>query len=111
MLLAKVDPPSSIVVQDNPFGHSIKNAPYMSVEINPYIPNADLTNCKISFGYYEPPSASDEPQTYPYIFIYDYTITLSSQDLATWGTNDEDLYRIVSNKIGCSIVEFIDVDL
>jgi hypothetical protein len=111
MLLAKINPPAQIVAQTTPFEHSTTDAPYMSVVANPYIPDAEVTNFTLSFGYYEPPVGSEEPQPPPYVFIYTYQLPLTKQELATWGTDDEELYEIVVNKLGCSIVEFINVDL
>jgi hypothetical protein len=111
MLLAKITPTAEIVAQTTPFEHSTTNAPYMSVVANPYIPDAEITNFTISFGYSVPPAPLEEPQPSPYVFIYTYQLSLTKQELATWGINDEDLYEIVANKLGCSIVEFINVDL
>lgn len=111
MLLAKIDPPANIVVQTSPFEHSVISAPYMSVLANPYIPNADVTNFILSFGHTVPPSPPEEPQLPLYIFVYTYQIQLTKEELSTWGTDDEELYEIIANKIGCSIVEFINVDL
>jgi hypothetical protein len=111
MLYAKITPSAEIVAQTTPFEHSTTNAPYMSVVANPYVPDAEVTNFTISFGYSVLPVAPEEPQPSPYVFIYTYQLLLTKQELATWGTDDEELYEIVANKLGCSIVEFINVDL
>jgi len=111
MLLAKISPAAEIVVQTTPFEHSTTEASYMSVVANPYIPDAEVTNFTLSFGYSVPPTPPEEPQSPSYIFIYIYQLSLTNEELSTWGTDDEELYQIVANKLGCSIIEFINVDL
>jgi hypothetical protein len=111
MLLAKITPPSEIVKQISPFEHSVTSASYMSVVASPYVPDAEVTNFIVSFGYYSPPVPEIEPQPSLYTFIYTYQLELTKDKLATWGTNDEELYEIVADVLGCSIVEFINVDL
>jgi hypothetical protein len=107
MLLSKISPSAQIVSQATPFTSSVTVAPYMTVIANPYVPDAETTTFTISFAYKSDPVPPQDPQPAPYVFVYNYQLMLTKEELDTWGTNDEDLYQIVANKIGCSIIEFI----
>jgi hypothetical protein len=109
MLLAKISPSANIVSQVTPFIFDQNIAQYMTAVANQYVPDSESTNFNVLFGEISPPVPLEEPQPEPFILKYSYPLTLTSQQLSTWGTDDSELLEIVAAQLGVEILEFINV--
>lgn len=109
MLLAKISPAANIVTQVDPFQYTQTAALYMTAVANQYVPDAETTNFSVIFGNLVPPVPIEEPQPAPFTVLYTYPLTLTSAQLATWGTNDNELLEIIAEQLNTTILEFINI--
>lgn len=109
MLIAKISPSANIVSQVTPFAFEQIGSEYMTIVANQYVPDSEYTNLSILFGVMSSPVLSDNPQPSPFVLKYDYPMSLTADDLSTWGTSDRELFNIVANKFGITILEFINI--
>lgn len=105
MILAKISPSASIYKQSTPFDYTLESAEYMSIYAPYYVPNSDTTNFIIQFGNIPIP-VNGEPSPPPFVSIYEMNISLTSDDLSIWGTDDKVLYSIVADKINIQIIGY-----
>jgi hypothetical protein len=109
MLLAKISPSANIVLQMTPFIFEQNAAQYMTAVANQYVPNAESTIFDVLFGDISAPVPPDEPQPEPFVLKYSYKLTLTSEELSTWGTDDSELLEIIAAQFGVEILEFLNV--
>jgi hypothetical protein len=109
MLLAKIYPAADIVKQISPFAHTSEIADYYTVYINRYVLEADDLLCDVVFGKINTEVSINTPQPDTFTILYSKQITLSAEDIATWGTDDKILLQVVAGKIGCNIVDYINI--
>lgn len=109
MLLAKISPSANIVSQMTPFIFDQNSAQYMTAVANQYVPDAESTNFTVLFGDISAPVPSEEPQPEPFVLKYSYPLTLTSEQLSTWGTDDSQLLDIIAEQFGVEILEFVNV--
>jgi hypothetical protein len=106
MLIAKINPPAIKTVESSPFTSSTVNLEYMAPIARPYIPGASSTNFQIQFG-----NVVLDENNVPVKFNNESNIQLSmtSEELITWGVNDNVLLELITTKLGVSILEIVDV--
>jgi len=104
MLYSKISPPAVISQQLTPFSTTSKELEYMGVFARPYGLGATSVTFEIVFGIMN----KDENNT-PVSFEGEYTtsITLTTEDLSTWGSDDSVFLHKIASKIGTTITEFI----
>ena len=107
MLIAKINPPAIKVVNPTPFSSTTKNLEYMSAAARPYVPGASITNFQIQFGTV---ILDDESQIVNFSTENQTQISMTSEELSTWGTNDETLLRLLCTKLGVSVLEIISIN-
>jgi hypothetical protein len=109
MLLAKISPSANIVLQVTPFIFDQNAAQYMTAVANQYVPDAESTSFSVLFGEMSVPVPSEQPQPEPFVLKYSYPLTLTSEQLSSWGTDDSELLEIIAAQLGVEILEFINV--
>jgi hypothetical protein len=109
MLVCKISPSANIVSQMTPFEHSETIAEYMTAVANQYIPDAESTTFSVLFGNLVSPVPPDEPQPSPFTLLYNYSLTLTAEQLSSWGTDDSELLEIIAAQLGVEILEFINI--
>jgi hypothetical protein len=109
MLVGKISPTAKIVFQETPFIHDEKDVQYMTAIANQYVLDAESTTFNVLFGEIPAPVPPDEPQPEPFNVLYTYVLTLTSEQLSTWGTDDSSLLQIVAEELGVEILEFVNV--
>jgi hypothetical protein len=107
MLIAKINPPAIKVVNPTPFSSTTKNLEYMTAAARPYIPGASETNFQLQFGNV---TLNDESQIVNFNGENQSQLSMTSEELTTWGTNDDTLLRLICAKLGVSVVEIISVN-
>ena len=107
MLIAKINPPAIKVVNPTPFSSTTKNLEYMTAAARPYIPGASETNFQLQFG---DVTLNDESQIVNFNGENQSQLSMTSEELSTWGTNDETLLRLLCAKLSVSVVEVISVN-
>jgi hypothetical protein len=106
MLLAKINPPAEKIIEITPFSSTTILLDYMTAIARPYSAGATKTNFVIEFGNI----TENEDIVTSFQSKTQTRLTLTSEELDTWGTNDEDLLVIVADKLGVTIEEFKSLD-
>lgn len=106
MLIAKINPPAIKVVETSPFTSTSTNLEYMTAIARPYIPGAPSTNFQIQFG-----SVNLDENNVVVGFNNETNsqLTMTSEELGTWGISDDVLLNLIATKLGVSILETINV--
>jgi hypothetical protein len=107
MLIAKINPPAIKVINPTPFSSTTRNLEYMTAAARPYIPGASETNFQIQFGTVV---LNDESQIVNFNPENQVQLSMTSEELSTWGTNDDTLLRLICAKLGVSVLEIISIN-
>ena len=103
MLLGKISPAAVKIVEVNPFSSTTKSLDYISVIARPYVAGATNTNFNVNFG----TITKDESGDVTSFDVSSQTnVTMTSEELSTWGTDDQILLTLVATKIHTSVTEF-----
>jgi hypothetical protein len=105
MLIAKINPPAIKIVETTPFNSTTKNLDYMSAAARPYVAGASITDFQIQFGRI----VIDETDTVKFYNESNSQLSMTSEELSTWGTNDETLLTLIATKLGVSVIEVISI--
>ena len=106
MLLAKINPAAEKITEVTPFSSTTISLEYMTAIARPYVAGATQTNFALEFGTItevEGVVTSFQSRTQS-------NLTLTSDELSTWGTNDEVLLTIVAGKLGVAIEGYKNFD-
>jgi hypothetical protein len=106
MLLAKINPSAEKITEVTPFSSVTTSLDYMTAIARPYVAGATQTNFAIEFGNVtkvDGVATSFQSQTQS-------NLTLTSEELSSWGTNDEVLLTIVASKLGVAVEGYENVD-
>lgn len=106
MLITKINPPAIKIVESSPFISTTVNLEYMTAVARPYVPGASSTNFQIQFG-----NVVLDENNVPVKFNNESNTQLSmtSEELITWGVNDNVLLELIATKLGVSILEIVDI--
>jgi hypothetical protein len=99
MLLAKINPAAEKITEVTPFSSTTISLEYMTAIARPYVAGATQTNFALEFGTItevEGVVTSFQTRTQT-------NLTLTSEELSSWGTNDEVLLTIVAGKLSVAI--------
>lgn len=110
MIISKINPSVNFTTQVGPFSSVTVTCEYMATAASEYKPGNETNPFKVMFGHFV--YNDDEDPTKRTGFKNDYfmNITLTSQDLSNWGTDDKQMVLAVVTKLGLSVVEYITVD-
>jgi hypothetical protein len=106
MLIAKINPPAIKGIEVSPFSSTTVNLDYMTAVARPYIPGVPSTNFQIQFGSVTlgennvVTSFNNETNT---------QLSMTSEELSTWGVSDDVLLNLIATKLGVSILEIVNV--
>lgn len=106
MLVTKINPSANKVTEVSPFSSTTQELTYMTAIARPYTPGAESTNFQIQFGTLV---TNGEGVVERFNGQLNTQLTLTKEELSTWGTNDEILLSIIAEKLGVNVIEFIEV--
>jgi hypothetical protein len=106
MLIAKINPPAIKVVESTPFTSSTINLEFMTAIARPYIPGSNPTNFQLQFGNV---NLDENGQAISFNDQTSSQLTMTSEELVTWGTNDDVLLELIATKLGVSVLEIVEV--
>jgi hypothetical protein len=114
MLLAKINPAATFTSQSGPFAQTeTTTADYLTVLARPYLVGSPKTHFEVMFGTYTEAvlgvEASEgveaiQAQSAKFNHIKSSNLTLTSQELSSWGTDDSTLLTVIATKLGTSVV-------
>ena len=105
MLYAKISPAAQIVKQDGPFSSTVIEAEYILVNARNYVLGEGQTVFNVSFG---TPSYFPNGGFQGFKTELTNSTTLTSTELANWGTDDSIIFPLIAAKQGFTIVEILD---
>ena len=106
MLIAKINPPAVKGVEVSPFSSTTINLEYMTAVARPYVPGTSSTNFQVQFGTV---GLDENNVAISFNNELNSQLTMTSEELITWGTNDDVLLDLIAAKLGVSVLEIIDV--
>ena len=104
MLYAKISPAAEVSIQDGPFSSRIESLEFVTISIMNYIPGSESTTFVVRYG--KPEFRNDS--FLGFNSLYNQSLTLTAEQLSTWGTDDTSLFEIVAENQGFEIVEFFN---
>ena len=108
MLYAKIDPVATFTENTSPFTAPVAvQADYITAMARPYAAGAAQTNFEVIFGNVV---KDDAGVITNFTNVSNTSITLTKEELANWGTNDDVLLTTLALKIGTVAVEFVTID-
>jgi hypothetical protein len=108
MLLAKINPSVTKTYQINAFSSETVTAEYMSVKAESYIIGNPDVKFNLRFGNLLNDSITGKQS---YDVILNDKLTLTTEELSTWGVDDSILLEIIATKLGTTITKQVNVDL
>jgi hypothetical protein len=78
----------------------------MTAIARPYAPGAEITNFQVQFGTLV---KNEEGVVQSFFNQLNTQVSLTKEELSSWGTNDDVLLTIVASKLGVTATEFIEV--
>ena len=107
MLVAKISPSATFSQKDeNPFSQSTTSSfEYMGVVSVNYIPGNVNYDFIVLYGNVVNVNNTDFLKRAP----QRTEVKLTAEEVANWGTDDEELFQIIATKLGTSVVEFKEV--
>ena len=106
MLLGKLASPAIKVYQNGAFNSTTATAEYMMVSTQRFIIGEDKTSFELRFG-----NLITETEKERFDIVLRQTVNMTSEELATWGTDDSILLDLIASKIGATITEKVLKDL
>ena len=106
MLLGKLATPALKVVQNGAFDTTSISAEYMAVSTSRFVIGEDKTIFQLRFG-----NIIVENDEERFDIVLRENIDLTSEELATWGTDDSVLLDIIATKLGTTITKKVQTNL
>ncbi len=110
MLLAKINPSAEKVIQITPFSSTTIYLDYMTAIARPYIAGATQTTFELDFGKITESTEPNDVIVQSFQSIVQTNLKLTSDELSTWGTNDEVLLSIIAGKLNVSVESYLTVN-
>ena len=106
MLYTKINPTATYTVQVSPFSATTTQCSYMTAYARPYAVGAEQTNFQVQFGN---EIKNEEGVVVGVTSEFSIDITMTSVELANWGTDDTVVLTDFATKIGTTATEFIEI--
>lgn len=106
MLLGKLSTQATKVYQNGAFNTTTATADYLNVSTEKYVIGASEVHFELRFG-----NIITEGSEERFDILLRDRLTMTSEELATWGTDDGVLLDLVAQKLGNTITEKITKDL
>jgi len=106
MLLGKLATPALKVVQNGVFNTTSIPAEYMVVSTVRFVIGEDKTDFELRFG-----NVIIEDEKERFDIVLRENISLTSEELATWGTDDGVLLDIIATKLDTTITKKVQTNL
>jgi len=110
MLIAEISPAAQIVTESNPFAPVTTEAAYMAAIARPYALGATTVNFQVTYGLLVPATEGAPEGTLPsFQGLFNTSVTLSGDQLTSWGIDDSVILNEIAGIVGTTIVETITV--
>lgn len=106
MLLGKLSTKATKVYQNGAFNTTIATADYLNVSTQKYVIGDSKVSFELRFG-----NIVTENNEERFDVLIRENLKMTSEELATWGTDDSILLDLIAAKLGTTITEKINKDL
>ena len=106
MLLGKLVTPALKVFQNGAFGTTTASADYIVVCAQRFVIGEQKTTFELRFG-----NVITEDEKERFDILLRERIEMTSEELATWGTDDSVLLDLIAAKLGTSLTDKVQIDL
>jgi hypothetical protein len=106
MLVSKITPSAKKIVNSDPFNVVTEDLNYMSIIARPYVAGSEKVNFQINYGTIK---LNDKEEPVGFSQGSSSKLTMTSDEIETWGTDDSVLFSLVAGKLNISIVEIVEV--
>lgn len=106
MIIAEITPGAQKITKVSPFSSTTETLNYMTALARPYIPGGKVNNFQVRYGSVE---KNEEGEIVRFDEHESQRLELTSEDLKTWGTNDETLLEIIASKLGLSVKNYHNI--
>lgn len=106
MLLGKLASPAVKVYQNGAFSTTATNADYMIVSTQRFVIGEDKVSFELRFG-----NIIIENEKERFDVLIRENLQMTSDELATWGTDDSVLLDLIATKLGATLTEKLTKDL
>jgi hypothetical protein len=107
MLYGKITPTAQIVQQITPFSSTTIEANYMTALARPYGIGSTVVNFEVLFGI---TNTNENNEVVGFERLDSYQVTLSGDDLSTWGIDDTVVLQKIAAKLNVTVSDFITID-
>lgn len=104
MLLGKLAKPAVKIYQNGAFDNISVNAEYIVVSAQKYVIGQDRVTFEIRFGNIVTEKEHDK-EVERFDNLLRDTLTMTTEELSAWGTDDSVLLDLIANKIGNNLLE------
>jgi hypothetical protein len=98
MLLGKLAKPATKVYQDGAFNSTTATAEYLNISTGRYVIGEDKIEFELRFG-----NLLIENEKERFDVLLRETLVMTTDELATWGTDDSILLDIIASKLGTTV--------
>ena len=110
MLIAKISPAAQIVTESDPFAPVTTIAEYMAAIARPYALGATMVNFQVTYGILVPAPENSPVGTLPsFQGQLNTYVTLSGDQLTSWGIDDTVILNEIAGVVGTTVVETLTV--
>ena len=106
MLLGKLAKPAKKVYQDGAFNSTIATAEYLNITASKYVIGEDKSHFDVRFG-----NIIIENEKERFDILLREEVVMTTNELASWGTDDSVVLDLIAEKIGTTIVEKVIKDV
>lgn len=106
MLLGKLATPAVKVYQNGAFSTTNATADYMLVSTQRFVIGEDKVTFELRFG-----NVITENEKERFDIVIREDVEMTSEELATWGTDDSVLLDLVAAKLGTTLTDKVQTDL
>lgn len=108
MLLGKISPVVTKTYHTGPFQTETITGEYMVVKADRYVIGVPTVEFELRFGNLE---YNENGVANHFDIIMRDKINLTSEELATWGTDDAEVLHLIAAKLGTTVTETVLTDL
>ena len=108
MIFAKINPAAARVNQIDPFTSTTVTGSYMTAIARPYALGAKETRFEVKFGQVE---FDENNQVTRYQDVVSSGLTMTSEELANWGSDDSAVLSAIASKLKVTIEEVVSGSL
>jgi len=108
MILGKINPVASVIIQQDPFNSVTVTGSYMYAVARPYVLGTNSVNFQVTYG---EASFDESGSIIGFATVFNGSTTITGSDITDWGTNDAYMLDIIAQQQGTTVIEVVSSSL